>query len=299
MHGWLNPPVAETKPLAWLKPAAGGNVAYSSWLNPEVAVKRDCPGTETSTPKRKKDAAWLTPNVGTCRHDDSCTSQNVQHPAIPEIDITVGAALMVVGGDVEAVQKDDTHSKERVQKVQQMCKSPCRNGKGKNGSCTSCEDGLNSVDALAFLKLWNAMKGQQKTHLLNTLFDTAGGFQASRVRVKFLGNRICVARLCQILQTSPRTFYKHRSGRPDRRASNGKPITDAQISVNMFFYNLYHTAAEFLPEHEHESLKDVDSVIDAAEQGACTSSATCLPSDDLLPLIGQDPEKQASSSNGF
>ena len=72
--------------------------------------------------------------------------------------------------------------------------------------------------------------------------------------------------LCEILQTAPRTFYKHAGGNADGRTTNGKTVTDSRISVDMFFYNLYHTAAEYLPEHEFQ-LNDVDSQIEAEQSG--------------------------------
>lgn len=302
MHGWTNPAVAEAhekNTLDWLNPdVATSSSSLSStsvpdWLHTPVAVKRACP-SGVSNPKLKQ-AHWLNPQVDS-KFDSTPRSDAVpdQKSSGPEIDLTIGTALLVLG-ETEHVVKQKDLPKEIIQKVHSSLKNPCRHGKGKTG-CTACQPPWNASDAVAFVALWHSMTKDHKAILLNTLYEQAGSHASSRVCVKFLGQRICISHLCEILQTAPRTFYKHAGGNADGRTTNGKTMTDSRISVDMFFYNLYHTAAEYLPEHEFQ-LNDVDSQIEAEQSGKKHAAAEqCFQTEGLLPLLGQDPEKQMLNS---
>ena len=239
--GWTNPAVAEAdekNTLDWLSPGvATSSSSLSSpsvpdWLNTPVAVKRACP-SGVSNPKLKQ-AHWLNPQVDS-KFDFTPRSDAVPEPkpSGPEIDLTIGSALLVLG-EAEHVLKQEDLPKEIIQKVHHSLKNPCRHGKGKKG-CTACQPPWNASDAVAFVALWRSMKRDHKTIVLNTLYEQAGSHASSRVCVKFLGRRICISHLCEILQTAPRTFYKHAGGNADGRTTNGKTVTDSRISVDMFF----------------------------------------------------------------
>lgn len=65
------------------------------------------------------------------------------------------------------------------------------------------------------------------------------------------GKRVCVTNFCHLLGTSTATLRKHISGKPDRRSMARQPaIHEKAQCVDFFFYELYHSAAEPLPEKD-------------------------------------------------
>ena len=143
MHGWTNPAVAEAhekNTLDWLNPDVATSSSSSSstsvpdWLHTPVAVKRACP-SGVSNPKLKQ-AHWLNPHVDS-KFDSMPRSDAEPDPKSsgPEIDLTIGTALLVLG-ETEHVLKQKDLPKENIQKVHSSLKNPCRHGKGKTG-CTA------------------------------------------------------------------------------------------------------------------------------------------------------------------
>lgn len=300
---WMTPPVHEPRAgrhqskSSWqTPPVASDSVAHQpAWMTPSVCTDAECGPkrrrVEVATPK------WIQPPV--CREDSSAAGPAKQQQwSMAEIDLTVGMALLSCGSQL-AIETVDI--KNERPKVEMLCKKPCSMGKSKQGTCSVCEPGLDVQEALTFVKVWKCMTGEMKGHLLSTVYQTGNeDFAASRVKWRFLGKRTCVARLCAILSMTPRTCYKYVHGVTDGRSRNFGHVTPAGISVDQFFLELYHSAAEFLPESTQFHIDDVDSAIEETE-GMTREEVAVLKrlaeeESDLLPLVGCDPEKTLVSN---
>ena len=276
--------------------ATSAKSAKSAWMTPSVT------GTDPEPKRRRTEIhapKWTQPLV--CEADPSGAGA-AEEPklSMPEIDLTVGMALLSCGVEGQLSLDTVDIKAERV-KVERLVKQPCSMGKSKDGKCSVCESGMDLQEALTFLRLWKSMTADMKGHLLSTVYQTGNeDFAASRAKWRFLGKRTCVARLCAILSTTPRTCYKHVHGVTDGRHKNFGHVTQASISVDQFFLELYHSAAEFLPESTQFHIDDVNAAIDTTEgmspEELNAFKKLAQEESDLLPLLGCDPEKTVVSN---
>ncbi len=115
--------------------------------------------------------------------------------------------------------------------------------------------------------LWSMPK-EERSHLLRTLYEAAmeepeedsvtdpadsreDFFDRHRRRFWYLcGHRVCFKNFVKLLGTSEKTIRKYIENIPDRRKgglSCRPAISSSANSVDFFFYELYHSAAEPLP----------------------------------------------------
>ena len=156
---------------------------------------------------------------------------------------------------------------------------PCHGSRSGGKLCSICEDGSPFAELLTFRCLYHQLQGVQQLQLLSTSYS-AGALtadQVARVKWRLLGKRTCTSRLFSVLGTCSRTFYKKVHGHIDKRVFNGRRKTVASISVDQFFLELYHSAAEFLPEDSSCHVAGVDASIEEDSAGPRVQTPTEPP----------------------
>lgn len=279
---WCNVPVASaSSKSSWLTPAVTNDAepvtSEKSWLNPPVSSTKRKASSGCDDVQQTHAPKWMRPNPGS-----SIERPKIEHPKYktPEIDITVGMALLACG----ETALDLDMGKLKVSKLPKEVLQPCKHGKGKLG-CSTCEklDAGWLNDFNTFLAVWGTMTANMKSVLMSTAYADSNAH--TRVHWSLCGKRICVSRMCELLRTSPRSHYKKVHGVPDRRQNNRRNPTNSSMSVDAFFLDLYHSTAEFLPEICNYHLSNVDEAMDNVEDVETPNQV------DYLPLIGNDPEK--------
>jgi hypothetical protein len=134
---------------------------------------------------------------------------------------------------------------------------------------------LKAADVIAYCGHLHCLDADAVTHYIHTAYDTCdGGHESStkplRTEWHFLGHRMNVECLQQLLGMSHKTFYKKCHGVLDMRkflVPCGRATLQSLI-VDQFFCELYSSAAERLPEVE-ASLRDVDAHIESHQDAGC------------------------------
>ncbi|CAJ1363654.1 unnamed protein product, partial [Effrenium voratum] len=143
--------------------------------------------------------------------------------------------------------------------------------------------------------IFQQLKIEARSQLLSTCWSTGKDSDASRAAWRFLGKRVCLRRLTALLGCSARTFQKAtHGGSVDLRQNNGRARADASISVDQFFFEMYNSAAELLPEDPSCHVEDIDNSIDADERPAASAVPLLQPHSkfhQMLPILGWDPSQ--------
>ncbi|CAJ1425821.1 unnamed protein product [Effrenium voratum] len=209
--------------------------------------------------------------------------------AVPEVHLTLGMAILAGGqfgltssADAAAMAKD----------VAAELAHACASSQSGSGACSVCEDGLQLQDVIEFRRAYHNLAVEGKSFLLSTCYaEGSASSDYTRVRWRFLGKRVCTRRLLKLLGTSARTFTKAVQGSIDKRQFNGRQATEASMSVNQFFLEVYHSAAEFLPEDPSCHVTNVDASINADELEGAPATASKPACHPTLPLLGWDPSE--------
>ncbi|CAJ1436032.1 unnamed protein product [Effrenium voratum] len=254
---------------SWLTPAAS---AGASWLQPPVTVEPKAKVPRSSSPLEvcsQQQAAsgrapsWLTPSPAGC-------SRPARMPAkpMPEVHLTLG--MVILAG--ESRETAALPLAEARAATASLLAEPCRSTSSKTGVCSSCEGGFD-VDEVAHVRMiFQQLKIEARSQLLSTCWSTGKDSDASRAAWRFLGKRVCLRRLTALLGCSARTFQKAtHGGSVDLRQNNGRARADASISVDQFFFEMYNSAAELLPEDPSCHVEDIDNSIDADERPAASA----------------------------
>lgn len=289
---WCKPPVDsnEEASASWLNPPIATS---SSWLHPDVAsgpVKRKTTDDAPKAALLQKLPRWTAPSPS----EDFASAAETPPGQTPHIVLSVGTALLACGE--QALDLAEALKKKNAEFGKDIL-APCSFGRGADG-CTACDkldvEWLKEYNT--FMCVWNAMTTEMKTVLFSTVYDESNQSRSSsRVVWQFCDKRVCLARLCNLLHITPRTFYKRVNGEVDKRKFNTGACADVSRTVDAFMLDLYHTTAEFLPELTEYHVSCVDEELAAHEKltEEETKSLEKLGKDDtdFLPLIGADPDK--------
>ncbi|CAE7241926.1 unnamed protein product [Symbiodinium natans] len=198
---------------------------------------------------------------------------------------------ILAAGDADASASD--RHKCNANHVSKIVNGLCPYGRGKSGQCTVCEPGLSVDDVLCFRKVFDGMGVSRRAALLSNVYSQAQNGTEGQTRCKwfFLGKRCCEKRLHAMLEMSPSTYMKLLKGQSfDGRSHNGRAVTEVSASVDQFFLEMYHSAAEYLPEDTACHLEDVDWTV--AQEELQLGRVTEFPTPEQnLTLLGWDPEK--------
>lgn len=210
---------------------------------------------------------------------------------MPEVHLTLG--MVILAG--ESRETAALPLAEARAATASLLAEPCRSTSSKTGVCSSCEGGFD-VDEVAHVRMiFQQLKIEARSQLLSTCWSTGKDSDASRAAWRFLGKRVCLRRLTALLGCSARTFQKAtHGGSVDLRQNNGRARADASISVDQFFFEMYNSAAELLPEDPSCHVEDIDNSIDADERPAASAVPTLQPHSkfhQMLPILGWDPSQ--------
>ncbi|CAE7558087.1 unnamed protein product [Symbiodinium sp. CCMP2592] len=207
---------------------------------------------------------------------------------MPEVHLTIASALLAAGDqDLSASDRTDCNKS----RLKELLDSPCSFGRCRSGHCSVCEPGLKLEDVLAFRRVFDGMGSARRAAFLNRSYGDA---KAGNTRCKriFLEKRCCERQLFALLEISASTLGKLCKGHCfDGRVTNGRMVTEAGMSVDQFFLEMYHSAAEFLPEDDTCHMENVDWTVQQEELQESQAPDLGRDDEDLAPMLGWDPEK--------
>lgn len=285
MPSWLQPPPGPSKTAnaaSWLAPSPGG--LHSNGCSQLQTLNPKC--ESDAFQKQKRRVQWLNPSPCGEKLFKPFTGER-QEPK-PEVELTLGMAILCKPLSGQQI----TQNGDAQAAIHKIFARPCPNSKSASGVCVSCETGFRLEEVAQFRNLFQHMNLEERSNLLNTCYTTGKESDSTRVQWKLLGKRICLKRLCEVLGCSARTFVKAVHGEVDMRFKNGRQCGEARISVDQYFFELYNSAAEFLPEDPACKVEDVDNSISADSTSARLGSDhhhTSPALHSMLPLFGWDP----------
>ena len=235
---------------------------------------------DEATPRlASRGPAWRQPRLE--RDDSACeaTLQTSRRKRLLEVDVCLGSLLLAVGRPATANSYARNGEDERRIAAVLSRSCVCKR---------TCDGGISVDQAVQFCQLFRRCTVAEQRCFWSILVGNAGGVGNSEsgletVEWRFLGKRVCVARLVAILGMTKRTLYKLVRADVDKRQFNGRTKSLARKFVDQFFFELYHSCAEHLPEDD--GLVGVDDAIAGEEFNS-----------DGEPDNPQRPETQSSES---
>lgn len=194
-----------------------------SWTTPShCQVEEKC--------KLQKQPDWMTPLVTRCAKDDKAYSGS----KMPEIRLTIGELLLACKPESTCIDKDAWHKGNGPAELASLLKQPCPFGRSSSNRCSVCENDHEYHDVFTFRSIWNQMDTETRSHYLCALHQREVDSSAvSRAQWIFLGKRVCIERLLQILGTSKRAYYRQ-VGRNYQLVSFKKMFDVSQNLANPF-----------------------------------------------------------------
>ena len=296
---WLNPPAGSASvqgPSATRRRPP--KQEQPDWLQPPAAHE---PNRGSSAKRRRTSEPqpdWCNPPPGA---EASCSNDGSQRSEFSNVGTSSNkrarhihldlVSLLMINSKVEKQTCFQTNGADAVR---------IRNRLSQGCKCGAMAK-LRPADVIAFCGHLHSLDTDAVTHYFHTAYDTCDGGhdsgvqsseKALRTEWHFLGHRMNVECLQQLLGMSHQTFYKKCHGALDLRkfpVPSGR-ATPQSLIVDQFFCELYCSAAERLPEVE-APLRDVDSHIES-HQSACEAQ-------EPLQFLNWTPHQQAMDVAGL
>ena len=198
---------------------------------------------------------------------------------------TIGAVLLDVSCRSEAARSFSKYEQGgmdpgRVAQRHRTAAQHCR------CSGSSCHLKIAPASLQATATAFWTLKLEERAHLLRALHQATGqslesdGIPKSSGRVSWqlCSQPVCLAMFCHLLGTAQATLWKAIYNVPDLRALRAQPPAVQSQLVDFFFYELYNSAAEPLPEDPSSRLRPGLSARSLAEHKLSRADLISHPS---------------------
>lgn len=272
---------------SWLQPSPSSSecdTAHTSEVSTGTKHKKACISKDACQPCQP---SWLYPNPGSSSTATSVPASSSSNK-VPDVHLSLAAIMMcchwMAGDKLKPLDVFGCNATDPALIKAALAKPTCK-----------CKCGANiPLDAMTtFLLNFNQMDQEEKTAFLHYSRDGLSTEPPNKVRWHLLGHYVCVARLCQLLHTSARTWYKLLRGIPDGRVAHCQMLNHSQqestLSADQFFMEMYLSAAETLAE-EPGVVKVDETINEDAYESEDRSSGYCPPCKaNVTSLPGWDP----------
>ena len=286
---WKNPPVQLSDgPVSTVFPAS------------EESQKsvRHVGGTRCGTPEMQGNSmSWKNPPC-----------HNVPNPPPPhevsraprsEVNMCRAMLRLILPADKikETKYRRDAASEDRI--VQALSTKYC----ASRHSCVVCQQRLNRDVAQEIVELWCGLSDESQTQYLASMYDVALSMEEDssdedvqhRTDYFIEGEKVCRAGFCSVLGTTERSLSKKMKRTLDMRKTlpgDARERPERQTAspiIDIYFMELYHGAAEDLPENVH--VNDVDAHI---QRDHDESTVHCPSAETVNDMFTWTPEAAIS-----
>ena len=222
-------------------------------------------------------SSWKTPGVDDIAPPPTVTEQTRRSPR-HEVNMCRAMLQLILPGEVNSDNKfrKDAANPDRIDAA--AAKMYCQN----TSDCAVCNKEVALSDMHDLVQLWTKLSDEAQVNYLasmyeGTLSEDGNDIEDVQHRTDYYldGAKVCRPGFCAILGTKPQTLMKRmrrcldmRKKLPGESGSGTRPERQtATPLIDLFFMELYHGAAEDLPENIHTH--DVDANI-AKDHGEST-----------------------------
>lgn len=194
-YDWQEPlPFTGSNASSCSRPVKQVAASTQSWMTPS-----HCKAESSLQP------GWMNPLVCNFAKESSGFSD----APMPEIRLTIGELLLACKPECIRQDQDPWFKGNGPAELRSMLLKPCPFARSSTSKCSVCEGGLEPHDVITFRSMWNQMDRDTRSHYLHALHQReVDPTNVNRVRWVFLGKRVCIERLLQLLGTSKRAYYR-------------------------------------------------------------------------------------------
>ena len=250
-------------------------------------------------PQSAASSSWKTSDVNDNEPPPTVTEES---RCAPRHEVNMSRVLLQLLFRGEAIKDDkfrkDAANADRIDAA--AAKRYCQNTR----DCAICNKKVVLSDMCDLVQMWTNLGYEAQVNYLasmyeGTLSDDAPDMEALQHRTDYYldGAKVCRAGFCAILGTKPQTLMKRmhrcldmRKKLPGESGEGTRPERQtATPLIDLFFMELYHGAAEDLPENTHTY--DVDADIDKDHE---ESTVHCPDAASIADLFNWTPEAAIS-----
>ena len=298
---WKQPPATASTPSSVLAGnAASGASALVQGRSTDTSWKQPSVDADQKAEEGVNDASWKRPSATS----SATASLGLQrHGPAPRHEVHICAAMLqlVCPGETKStVYRSHGKAVKRIQAALEI--RHCN-----NTACALCgpTPQLQLADVEQVCHLWHSLSDDAQANYLAAMYEAPVGEGCGlepteetcqhRTEYVLCGHKICKDGLVSLLGISQRALYKKLNRDIDMRKA-GRPLSTGQPQrqtvrplIDLFFMELYHSASEDLPEHQHA--EDVDGQI---MQDTEDPQAVGIPPKDIEEIFTWTPEAALS-----
>lgn len=242
------------------------------WQEARPSKRRRGPATETGSPGPWSPAATQT--TSDIHQDISDSPGPWENDKVQPVNLnfelgSIGAALLDVSTRAEEARAQSKYERGGMDPDQVM------NRYHSAGNYCRCQGGscyrrVKVAALLATAKAFWTLPGGERGHLLRTLYYAAAGASPAsslesakdrpQAHWQLCSQTVCLAVFARLLGTTQASMWKSIYNTPDMRLERAPTPASQSRLVDFFFYELYNSAAEPLPDNPAGRLKPGHSV---------------------------------------
>ena len=244
-------------------------------------------------------SSWKTPGVNDIPPPPALSEETRRAPR-HEVNMCRVMLQLILPGEVDEENKfrKDAADPDRIDAA--LAKRYCHNTR----DCAVCTQKLVRADVHDLVQMWQKLGDEAQVNYLasmyeGTLTEDIPDTEELQHRTDYYldGAKVCRLGFCAVLGTTPRTLMKRlhrcldmRKKLPGESGSGTRPERQtATPLIDLFFMELYHGAAEDLPENIHTH--DVDGEIEKDHE---ESAVHCPDGTSIADLFNWTPEAAIS-----